>query len=95
MTPQGPLTPPGGDTGAAPSQGPGPGGPPISPMEGQPDPNAQVLEWVRGIVSNARRIGMKFPSAIAEVREINNAVQRLQQKIVQSRPAPEPMAPPV
>lgn len=92
MSPQGPLTPPGAD-GA--EQGPGVGGAPISPQEGQPDPNAMVLESIRQIVSNARRIGMKYPAATAEVREINNAVQRLQQKIVQSRPAPEPMAPPV
>jgi hypothetical protein len=47
------------------------------------------------LVSLNRRIGMKFPAAIAETREINNAIQRMQQKIVQSRPAPEPMAPPV
>jgi hypothetical protein len=50
---------------------------------------------VQQLVSTARRLGMKYPAAIAEVREINNAIQRLQQKIVQSRPAPEPMAPPV
>jgi hypothetical protein len=76
-------------------QGAGPGGPPISPQEAQPDPNAAAVMMVRQIVEASRRLGMKFPAAIAEVREINNAVQRLQQKIVQSRPAPEPQAPPV
>jgi hypothetical protein len=76
-------------------QGPGPAGAPISPMEGQPDPNAEAITMVRDIVATARRLGMKYPAAIAEVREINNAVQRLQQKIVQSRPSPEPLAPPV
>ena len=54
-----------------------------------------VLGWVRDLVATSRRIGMKYPAAMQEVREIQNAVQRLQQKIVQSHPAPEPMAPPV
>lgn len=93
MTPQGePLSGP--DQGPS-TQGAGPGGAPISPQEGQPDPNAQAVMMVRQIASAARRLGMMFPSAVSEVREINNVIPRLQQKIVQSRPAPEPMAPPV
>jgi hypothetical protein len=76
-------------------QGPGPGGAPIAPQDAQPDPNAEGLMLMQQLVSLNRRIGMKFPAAIAETREINNAIQRMQQKIVQSRPAPEPMAPPV
>ena len=93
MTPSQPLSRP-GDEQRLP-QGAGPGGPPISPMEGQPDPNAQAIEMVRQLVMINRRLGMKYPAAIQEVREINDAIQRMQQKIVQARPAPEPMAPPV
>lgn len=49
---------------------------------------------VQQIVSNARRIGDMYPAALDEVRTINNAAARLQQKVIQSQPAPEPMAPP-
>lgn len=90
----GPLQPPGSN--AAPQgQGPGAGGPPIAPQEAQPDSSAAVLGWVRDIIATSRRIGFKYPAAMAEVREIQNAVSRMQQKIVQSQPAPEPMTPPV
>ena len=54
-----------------------------------------ALGWIRDVVSNARRIGMKYQAAAEEVRTINNAVQRIQQKILQSQPAPEAQAPPV
>ena len=54
-----------------------------------------ALGWIRDLVSNARRIGLKYPAAAEEVRTINNAVQRIQQKILQSQPAPEAQAPPV
>jgi hypothetical protein len=94
VSPNGPLRPPGPEAGQS-EQGPGPAGGFISPQEAQPDQNAQVLLWVRNIVENARRIGMRYPAAMGEIRDINNAVQRLQQKIIQSQPAPEPMAPPV
>ena len=95
MTPSQPLSGPDQGQQQQTPQGAGPGGPPISPQEAQPDPNAGAVMMVRQIVDGARRLGRMYPNAIAEVREINNAVQRLQQKIVQSRPAPEPMAPPV
>lgn len=75
-------------------QGPGPGGAPVSPQEATPDPNASVLMWVRDIVANARRISAKFPAAAQEMRDIMNSIQRAQQKIVQSQPPSEPMAPP-
>ncbi len=86
----------GPDTGAgAEQQGPGPAGSPISPQPAMPDPNAAVLGWIRDIIANSRRIGQKFPAAADNMRNIQNEVQRAQQKIVQSNPAPEPMAPPV
>jgi hypothetical protein len=53
------------------------------------------LSLVHTIVSATRRLGVKYPAALEEVRSINNAVARLQQKILKSHPAPEPMAPPV
>ena len=93
MTPSEPLSTP--DSQGPSQQGAGPGGPPISPQDGQPDPHAQVVMQIRDLVSTVRRLGMKYPAAIAEAREINDAIQRMMQKIVQSRPAPEPMAPPV
>lgn len=94
MSPSGgPLQPPGSDAG--PQQGPGAAGSPVAPQDGQPDPNAGVLMNVRELIRNARMIGMRYPAAMQEVREITNAVMRLQQKIVQSQPAPEPMSPPV
>ena len=67
----------------------------IAPQPPQPDANAQAVMWVREIAEKSRRIGMKYPAAMQEVREINNALQRLQQKLAQSQPAPEPAAPPV
>jgi hypothetical protein len=92
------LAMPGGGGGQAPDQGqgPGPGGGFPSPAPAQPDQGAaQMLEAVRTIVSAARMIGMKVPGAIQEVRAINDAVARMQQKIIQSQPGAEPQAPPV
>jgi hypothetical protein len=60
-----------------------------------PDPNASVLGWVRDIIAATRRIAIKYPAAASDMREIQNLVQRAQQKIVQAGPSPEPMAPPV
>jgi hypothetical protein len=67
---------------------------PVSPQEATPDPNASVLAWVRDIIANARRISLKFPFAAQEMRNIQSEVQKAQQKIIQSQPPPEPMAPP-
>jgi hypothetical protein len=48
------------------------------------------------LVTTARRLGMKYPSMITEVREITqNLAPKMLQKLVSSNPAPEPMAPPV
>lgn len=65
-------------------------------MEAQADNGAAMaFDLVRTIVAASRRLGMKYPIALTEVRAINDAVARLQQKILQSQPAAEPMAPPV
>ena len=67
-----------------------------SPAPAQANPGMDILlTEVRNIVSSARRLGMKFPSVLAEVRTINNAVAMIAQKVQQSGPAPETMAPPV
>ncbi len=91
----GPLKPPGAG-GSPEPEGPGAGGgfPSPSPAQGD-NSNSMDLSLVHTIVSAARRLGVKYPAALEEVRAINNAVARLQQKILKSHPAPEPMAPPV
>jgi hypothetical protein len=96
MAPQpnsGPLQPPGSD--GTQQQGGSPGGGfPADPAV--PDPNEMGKRLVTELVTTARRLGMKYPSMIAEVREITNGIApKMLQKLVQSQPAPEPMAPPV
>lgn len=54
-----------------------------------------ALGWLHDIIQSARRLGMKYPQCVAEVRDINNAITRMQPKILNSHPAQEPMAPPV
>jgi hypothetical protein len=54
-----------------------------------------ALDMIRTVISSARRLGMKYPAVAQEVRDITNAVQRMQAKIIQSQPAPESQAPPV
>jgi hypothetical protein len=88
------LTAPGSEARPQP-QGPGAGGGFISAQPPQPDANAEAVLWVRDIAEKARRLGMKYPAALSEVREIHNALARLQSKLAQSQPAPEPVAPPV
>ena len=85
------LPPPGG----APPQGDGGGTPFPSPAPPQNPGNMQMLERLRAIVSIARMIGQQVPGAFEEVRQINDAVGKLQQKIVQHQGPGQPMAPPV
>lgn len=54
-----------------------------------------MLDAARGIVTAARVIGMRVPTAAEDVRDILRAVQNIQQKIVQQQGPSEPMAPPV
>jgi len=91
----GPLTPPGAD-GGAPSNGPGPQGGFPSSVPAVSDPNEDGKRLVTDLVAAARRLGLKYPSMITQVREItNNIAPQMLQKLVQSQPAPEPMSPPV
>jgi len=91
----GPLTPPGSDQGT-PSGGAGVGGGFPSPAPAVPDPNEMGKRLVVDLVSAARRLGLKYPTMMTEVREITqNLAPKMLQKLVQSQPAPEPMAPPV
>jgi hypothetical protein len=86
----GPLPPPGAD------QNPGAGGGFPSPSE-QTDPGDSqlVARLVQQISAASRRLGLMYPAALEETRTINAALQRMQGKIVNSKPAPEPLAPPV
>lgn len=77
------------------SQGPGAGGGFPSPAPAQPDPNAQAMTWVKDIVRNTRMLSQKFPAASGEVKEINDLLARILQKMQQTGPAPQPQAPPV
>jgi len=65
------------------------------PQQGAGGGADQVLGLVRQIVSASRMLGQSVPGAVPIVRQINDLVQQLQQKIIQSQPAPEPQAPPV
>ncbi len=67
-----------------------------SPAPPQTNPEAaQLLELVRNIVSSARLISQKVPGATDIVRQINDLAQKLQLKVIQTGPTPEPMAPPM
>ena len=76
-------------------QGPGiGGGNPAAPPQVNPKMERALMS-IKEIVKHVRTLAMDFPSATMEVRQINDAVQRLSGKIQQSGPAPEPMSPPV
>jgi hypothetical protein len=67
-----------------------------SPAPAQVNPAMDVvLTEIRNIVSAARRLGLKFPTVLPEVRAINNSCAVIAQKVNSSGPSPEPMAPPV
>jgi len=87
------LPPPGG---GGPPGGPPQGGTPFpSPAAAQPGGNMALMEKIRAIVSIARQIAQDVPGAFDEVRQINDAVGRLQQKVIQQQGPAEPAAPPV
>jgi hypothetical protein len=76
----------------------GQGGPP--PM--QPSQNgqgggqsSQMLDQIRQIISSARMLGQMVPGAVPIIQQINDLAQQLQAKIIQTGPAPEPVAPPM
>jgi hypothetical protein len=54
-----------------------------------------VLGWIRDLVRTTRMIGNQYPAALGECRTINDSIQKIQQKVMMSQPAPEPMSPPV
>ena len=87
------LQPP--SQGQQPPEPQGPGGGFASPSPEQKNPEAmQLLGLVRNIVSSSRMIAQKVPGASDIVRQINDLAQKIQLKIVQGGPAPEPQAPP-
>ena len=56
---------------------------------------AELLNMARTIVSSARAIANKVPAATPEVRQINDLVAQIQQKIVGQQAPAETQAPPV
>ena len=92
------MQPPGAQPGAESQAGAGPGvgGGFPSSQPAVPDPNEMGKRLGTDLVAAARRLGMKYPSMITEVRQITESLApKMLQKLVQSQPAPEPMAPPV
>ena len=92
---QGPIGPPGEQQDGQQFDAMGGGTPTPSPAPAQPDPNAMALQWIKDIVTTTRRLGAKFPQAAAEVREINNIVTRIVQKMQGAGPQPQSQAPPI
>jgi hypothetical protein len=92
--PSGPLQPPGQEQ-EAPQQSAVGGGFP-SPQPAVPNPNEMGQRLVTDLVTAARRLGIKYPQMMPEIREITqNLAPKMLQKLVQSQPSPEPLAPPV
>lgn len=90
MSPGGPLSPPNADDAGA-----AVGGVPPSPAPPVPDRGSQAQGWLDDAVSSIRRVGMRYPEVLPEVRDIMNAITRMRPKILSSAPAAEPMSPPV
>lgn len=87
----GPLTAPGQDQPASDNTGQG-----VAPQAAVADPNEMGKRMITDIIVAARRLGVKYPNLMSEVREVTqNLAPRMLQKLVQSQPSPEPMAPPV
>ena len=75
---------------------PGPGGGYPVDQPAQPDPQDATRAMLIGqLVSSTRRLSTMFPAAGPELRQILNLVEKVQGKIVNSKPAPETSAPPV
>lgn len=92
----GPLTGPGEIPASSEAPSPAIGGGFPSPEPAVADPNEMGKRLVIDLVTAARRLGVKYPNMITEVREITqNLAPRMLQKLVQSQPSPEAAAPPV
>ncbi len=94
-SPSGPLNAPGADPQDQGNGGPGGGFASPSEPNDSGDSTALVMRLVQTINSASRRLGLMYPAALEEVRSINGALMRMQKKIVNTKPAVEPMAPPV
>lgn len=65
------------------------------PAQAPPPGALMLINAVSAIVTNSRMIAEQVPAAVPIVQQINDLVQQLQMKIVQSMPPTEPAAPPV
>lgn len=76
----------------APSVDPSAGASPAPPVE---DMGAiEDMENIVGITSRARKLAIKYPSAVPFVQTITGAVQDIQNSIMQVQPPAEVAAPP-
>lgn len=65
------------------------------PEPPQADPGAmEDAQNILMITAAARRIASKYPKAVPDVQVINDAVQKLQMKIMMDQPTAEVAAPP-
>jgi hypothetical protein len=75
---------------------PGPGGGYPVDQPAQPNPQDATGAMLMGnIISSARRLSRMYPAANSEFRSMLNLASQAQQKMTNSKPAPETSAPPV
>lgn len=66
-----------------------------APVPGESNPGAmEDMHNILQITSAARSLASKYPTAVPEVQSINDAVQKLQLKIMSVQPPAEVTAPP-
>ena len=69
------------------------GGPP-GPPQGAP-PTGQVLQLVAVITKASDALAKVFPASAEDVSEIQNRMQKIQQKITETQTPTQPQAPPI
>lgn len=78
------------------SQGPGPsGGFPVDTPPQSDGKEATTALLVGQVVQGIRRLSMMYPAASTDLNAMLSGMSRVQQKIVNSKPAPEAAAPPI
>lgn len=94
-----PLSPP-PSAAQSPEFGPGPAQP--GPMNISPAPPSppdqgamQIALLIRNILTDSRTIADLYPSTVPMIQQMNDLLQQIQMKVVQSSPPSEVAAPPV
>lgn len=83
-----------GDQGQSPDAGTN-GSVTSAPLQPPPPGAMQTVQQVAMMVNISRSLADAHPECIPEVREINNQLQMIQRKLVQSLPPSQVPAPPV